>query len=287
MVDNKKLLFGVMVMSMLTATFLYAEEKDKTRTSSFDERWLKAVVSIEINREGKEPLPIGTGFLVESSKRRILLVTAKHVILNEEGKLKGDLVYRLNNKQGKSYIISELELEQHGYGTWFLSLKYDLASRFLGIRETSDMTFISSENILPQQKIQVGAPLLILGFPFGLRSTEYAVPIARRAMVARSEQDNIIVDGFVFPGNSGGPVVYNPTFKIGSGLVSPLFNYQYLIGLVSKYIPYTDVAVSIQTKRPRITFEENSGLTDVVPTDAIIELINREDVITMENKIGD
>jgi hypothetical protein len=40
---------------------------------------------------------------------------------------------------------------------------------------------------------------------------------------------------------------------------------------VSSYIPYVDVAVSQQTKRPRITFEENSGLTQIFPVEAITQ----------------
>lgn len=46
-----------------------------------------------------------------------------------------------------------------------------------------------------------------------------------------------------------------------------------LIGLVKGYITYTDVAISPQTKRPRVAFEENTGLTNVEPVDRIIETI--------------
>ena len=44
--------------------------------------------------------------------------------------------------------------------------------------------------------------------------------------------------------------------------------------MVSGYIPYQDVAVSQQTGRRRIIFEENSGLGKVVPYDAIQRLVN-------------
>ena len=42
-----------------------------------------------------------------------------------------------------------------------------------------------------------------------------------------------------------------------------------MIGLVSSYVPYRDVAISNQTNRPRIIFEENTGLTNIIPVDDI------------------
>jgi len=47
----------------------------------------------------------------------------------------------------------------------------------------------------------------------------------------------------------------------------------YLLGVVRDFISYIDVAVSPQTQRSRVTFEENSGLAEVVPVDRINEAI--------------
>lgn len=54
---------------------------------------------------------------------------------------------------------------------------------------------------------------------------------------------------------------------------TPTINKAYLLGVVRDYIPYIDTAFSLQTKRPRVTFEENSGLADVIPADYIEETI--------------
>ena len=43
--------------------------------------------------------------------------------------------------------------------------------------------------------------------------------------------------------------------------------------MVSAYIPYREIAVSTQTDRPRMIFEENSGLGVVVPYDLILETV--------------
>jgi hypothetical protein len=44
-----------------------------------------------------------------------------------------------------------------------------------------------------------------------------------------------------------------------------------LIGLVSAYVPYNDIAVSQQTGEPRVVFTEHSGLSHVVPFDRVEE----------------
>ena len=46
-----------------------------------------------------------------------------------------------------------------------------------------------------------------------------------------------------------------------------------LIGIIKTYVPYIDVAISPQTGRARVTFEENSGLSAVEPLDAIVETV--------------
>ena len=89
------------------------------------------------------------------------------------------------------------------------------------------------------------------------------------------DQDSFVVDSFVFPGNSGSPVVLKPTathllnniFAIGQ--VNPAL----LLGVVVEYVPYIDVAFSAQTNRPRVSFEENSGLTRVIRSERIKELL--------------
>ena len=43
--------------------------------------------------------------------------------------------------------------------------------------------------------------------------------------------------------------------------------------MVSSYLPYREIAVSTQTERPRMIFEENSGLSIVVPHDQIQETV--------------
>lgn len=282
-----------------SSSVVYANDPE-VYTTFFDQQWLKAVVSIEValprkaksSAENQKPefsyKSIGTGFVIASEHKHRILVTAKHVILDDNNKLKSNLVYRVNLRDGKSKIISDAYCTKRGAGEWFYAKKSDLAIRLILYLKKDDILNIPQDMILKKDSIQAGTPALILGFPMGQRSEEYAKPLVRNAIVALVDSEHFIIDGFAFPGNSGGPVVYKPSPIPGIGLSGSnkaYLNKQMLIGLVSSYIPYADVAVSLHTKRPRITFEENSGLTNVVPADEIIKLIQVKEFKKLDENV--
>lgn len=257
----------------------------KELTTFFNQQWLKAVVSIEKYNDKNEIKPIGTGFLILSSKGHILLVSSKHVVSEKNGEIKNALAYRINMQSGKSKILKDKQIISVGGGSWFLSKSADIAVRFIYRSLDSDIISIPQNMFLKYDNVQPGTPALILGFPMGLRSEEYATAIVRRSIVSFKAPTHYMIDGFVFPGNSGGPVVYMPAFQVGGITIGSYIDKQMLLGVVSSYIPYRDIAISVQTKRPRITFEENSGLAIVVPSGELIKLINRDDVMAFDNNL--
>ena len=124
-----------------------------------------------------------------------------------------------------------------------------------------------------------GDGVFVLGFPMGLVGGDRNFVIVRQGAIARIRDTlaggtkECLVDVPVFPGNSGGPVVTRPEFTAIQGTRAT--NASYLLGMVKSYIPYRDVAISAQTKLPRIIFEENSGLTAVIPVDFIMEAVQK------------
>src|SRR2546422_8689094 len=108
--------------------------------------------------------------------------------------------------------ISDIDLVKAGAGPWFLSTTHDLAIRFFGSAITSPLPTVIpiSAFLTDRGQLNVGADLLVLGFPLGLRGQHYEAVVARRAMVASVGAKYTLLDAFVFPGNSGGPVVYAP-----------------------------------------------------------------------------
>lgn len=283
MIKRIILVLSILISGNLICNPLYSSATELT--TFFNQQWLKTVVSIEIINDKNETKSIGTGFLVQSSDNHNLLVTAKHVVINENNKINKSLLYRYNLHSGKSVIISDEDLIKIGAGSWFLSESADIAVRFMYIIPEADFLKITQDFFLKDENVETGTPALILGFPMGLRSEDYAIPILRNAIVALKRTDSYILDGFVFPGNSGGPVVYMPAHQIGNIKLNDYIDKQMLLGVVSSYIPYIDTAISTQTKRPRITFEENSGLCNVIPSSEILKLINRNDVKEFDKNI--
>ena len=118
----------------------------------------------------------------------------------------------------------------------------------------------------------------VLGFPMGLVGEQRNTVIVRSGTIARvrdtlaKANHSFLVDALIFPGNSGGPVVLKPEILSIEG-TKPVGN-AYLIGIVYSYLLYKDVAYSLQTKQPRVVFEENSGLSQVHPVDFIQETIS-------------
>lgn len=280
-----RLAVAIVIAATILGHETTAQEPAKQVTSSFNVAWLKAVVSIEQVAIGTPVRPVGTGFLVLSQRHHIVLVTARHVVVDELGKPRTGLSLRLNDASGQSDLIGEAELASLGLGGWFISADADVACRFVFRRQTSDVLLIPMDQFLPTDQIQPGAPAVVIGFTLGLRSERYATPVLKRASVALVQGDQVLLDVSVFPGNSGGPVVYVPTISLGKGLTSNLLNEQRLIGLVSEAISYQEVAVSEQTKRPRVTFEQNAGLARVVPADAIGRLLQRDDVRKLDDSL--
>ena len=252
-------------------------------TEGIDAQLLKTLVSLEVVIKTKKASPVGSGFLVRTDNGHIVLVTAKHVVTNKDG-IKKNLAYRLRKGQDRTILVSDAYMETIA-GKWFFSESRDLGCRFIALPDSGDAITIPTKLLLQQKYVRPGAPVLVLGFPLGLRSEQYSIPIVRKGIVALSELGNIIVDAAIFPGNSGGPVIYAPTIKLGRGFKTPALNRERVIGLVSSVVSYVESAISQKSGRPRITFEDNAGLAKIIPSDAVLELLNREDVIKFEEKL--
>jgi hypothetical protein len=91
----------------------------------------------------------------------------------------------------------------------------------------------------------------------------------RDALTGHSKE--FLVDTSIFPGNSGGPVITRPEMVAIQG--TQPYPKASLIGVVASYVPYQDIAISSQTRRPRVIFEENSGLASIIPVDYLVEMV--------------
>lgn len=138
-----------------------------------------------------------------------------------------------------------------------------------------DDAFLSSDNFYEIFDI------FFLSYQPGIAIQKKISPIIRTGTISLMNQDNTFyVDAAVFPGNSGSPVFINPSairsgekgFTIGRDTLGGKF-----IGIIGEYLPYQEVAVSNQTGRPRVVFEENTGLSRVWSVSFIHDIIESKD----------
>jgi S1-C subfamily serine protease len=247
---------------------------------------------------------VGTGFFYgylitndpEPAKRiyQTYLVTARHVVLQHLQAF-GDLHVRVNPKdpasEGRGFEIATTPGKaKPGNTAWAFhpDASIDIAVilvsiPFLRAQGIAPGFFRSDEDAanrakLKEMEVSAGDGVFVLGFPMNLAGVQRNHVIARQGVVARVSEmlhgasRTFMIDSLVFPGNSGGPVILKPEIAAIQGTKSHLS--AALLGLVTGYHTYIDTAVSPQTGHPRVTFEENSGLAEVLPVDFIEETIN-------------
>jgi hypothetical protein len=140
------------------------------------------------------------------------------------------------------------------------------------------IVFEDGDETIKTGVLNEGDRVFVLGFPMNLVSAERRYVICRTGVIARirdyieGKSSGFLIDAPVFPGNSGGPVICCPAALAIEGTKHAVK--ADLIGMVRSYLPYIDVAISSQTGRARVMFEENSGLTEVEPVDLIRETVS-------------
>jgi hypothetical protein len=98
------------------------------------------------------------------------------------------------------------------------------------------------------------------GFPMGegVDPILHHNPILRQGLISQNGANKFLIVAGLFPGSSGSPVITKPFVNIVDGILQVVE--PKLVGIAASYIPYEDVAISVQTKKPRVIFQENSGL---------------------------
>lgn len=238
---------------------------------------------------------IGTGFLYNrviaqnddgSHQVRGYLVTNRHVV---EGQ---SVVSVLMNPRGMPPTRAQIEAvdPSNGRPLWYFHPNPEVDVAVTGVLHGHLKRMGLVEKLAPllssqaftldrmhEEEVVEGDPVFVVGFPMEIVSRPRARPLVRSGCIARCSDlydepgDTIILDAHVYPGNSGGPVFLPP--PVMSVTDVPPREEGGLLGIVYAYVPYVDVAISPQTDRPRVTFEENSGLTKIHTVDCINETI--------------
>jgi hypothetical protein len=245
-------------------------------------RALKKCV-VFLGRLGPEGRPEwrATGFLIHVSGA-IYLVTAKHAIVNTDTGEPTDegLLAWYNLKPGGAFPRSLDDLKKQGYGWLFPEdSEVDLAMMpFAIIPATDDLVVIPEAMFAATDQLFETLDLLYVAYQPGTENPTKVSPVIRTGMLSRINDDGTyLLDGTAFPGNSGCPVFVKPSatrfgpqgITVGGDTLAFRF-----VGVIGSYIPYRDVAVSQQTGRARIEFEENTGLSQVWSVDHLRAITN-------------
>lgn len=270
--------------------------------SLISENILKSVVSIGFkDQESKQSSWIGTGFLYgdyvksvddKTNQYMVYLVTNKHVInvLNNEAKHEGFVKMNpIGLDTAKEFKLKVADKDSNHLWLEHDDPEIDLALVQVNIRLLNENKieysfFTSDQDVLDINQMKIeniteGDDIVLLGYPLNLVGIERNYVIARGGIIARIQdtlagrEKTFLVDAQNFPGNSGGPVILKPTSLCLKGTrphLRPM-----LIGVVKSYIPYQEVALSTQSGRARMIFEENSGLAIAETTNSIKEVLRK------------
>ena len=229
---------------------------------------------------GKVVAPDAAG----EGRYRVYLVTNRHVLFENDV-----LFLRCNpaaNAPAKDY---PLVLHDQGRPVWFghpdpsvdvgvVPIKIQkLRADGMQVAYFADDRDVAGTEKLRSSGVSEGDHVYVLGFPMGMVGGSRNSVIVRGGVLARvrdvfdDPQAPFLVDAFVFPGNSGGPVVSQPEIMSIVGTKSS--PKAYLIGICFGNISYRDVAISTRTGRQRVLFEDNSGLANVHSVDCVQQCI--------------
>jgi len=247
----------------------------------------KTVVFIgKVDKEEK-PFYYATGFLVRIQSVYHLL-TAKHVVTNmETGKLRDDEMFVFfNSKDGGITSRSIENMKQTHKVNWIFhkNAEVDIAIIPFGINlQKDDVKVISDELFLPPDRIFELYDVFFLSYQPGIESKINISPVIRSGIISMINNDkSFYIDASAFQGNSGSPLFLKPSLirftekgeiSIGGDPLGGKF-----IGIVGAYVPYQEFAISQQTGRIRVMFEENTGLSKVWSSVEFIKEIIDSDI---------
>lgn len=229
-----------------------------------------------------EMRPHASGFFIDV-QGFTHLVTAKHVIYNiKANSLKDENlhVFTSSKIENKIYFEPLSRIKKNLNVNWIFheNETIDLAIIPFGSDPVkADILKIPKNYFIKIEQLFELDDVFFISFQPGIKFENKLNPIIRNGTISIINTDKTFyIDGFAFPGNSGSPVFFKPkifSFTENGVNIGPHPLNGKFIGIIGGYLTYPDIAISIQTGRPRIRFEENTGLSIVWPVDYLNQII--------------
>lgn len=221
-------------------------------------------------KTGEEKIRLyATGFLLKL-QNTFQLATAKHVVVDEKtGDFIDDGMLVLLNKKSGGMTARALGEQKKRFGfKWVFHENEDVDIAIIPFRldpQSDDIETIHEALFLGTDKLSELYDVFFLSYQPGLEPVNRIAPIIRSGTISVINDDRTFyIDGFAFPGNSGSPVFLKLATRFEKGRMSIESELGgNFIGVIGEYLPYLEAAVSTQTGRTRVVFEENTGLSKV------------------------
>lgn len=172
---------------------------------------------------GERLLTNASGFFFERDGR-LFLVTSRHVMIDQETEHfpdRVDIDLHVNPDNLAESAAFSIPLYRNGTGLWRQGLDSggDVDTAVIEIDRgalpagTVYRTFTPEHLYRNTEEIEVGASLLVVGFPLGFHDTLHHAPVVRRAVIASSfglrfnGKGYFLTDARTHRGTSGAPVV--------------------------------------------------------------------------------
>lgn len=244
----------------------------------------KTVVFLGVQNAPEGPQFRATGFLL-NIQGIFHLATAKHVVVDPTSNRFLDTGLSVFfNLKSDGIGSRRLEAIKKSFGVQWVfheNPSVDIAMIPFGLEvEKDDVLTIPDDLFLTTDELFELYDIFFLSYQPGIQVTNRISPVIRQGMISLINEDKTFyIDGAAFPGNSGSPVFLKPSpirfdkrgISIGGDTLGGKF-----IGIIGEYIPYREVAISVQTKRPRVVFEENTGLSRVWSVDFIEDILQSD-----------
>jgi trypsin-like peptidase len=173
--------------------------------------------------DGLKPLTNASGFFFERDER-LFLVTSRHVMIDAPSKhFPNRIEIELHDDPANiaSTTGFSIPLYQEGQSVWRQGIdsagEIDVAAIEIERSALPDSVVFRSFTPLhligPQDTVEIGAAVLILGFPLGFYDQLHRVPVVRQAVVASSlalrfqGEGYFLTDARTHRGSSGAPVI--------------------------------------------------------------------------------
>lgn len=258
------------------------------------EDYKKTIVFLGKILPNREVKPCATGFLVQIESV-FFLVTAKHVVAKVDNSgnniIQDNNIGALSNTKDSKVSFRLIKNIKDRYNVdWIFHSNplVDIAMIPFELSvESDDVKVIPKTQFLKCERLFETYEIFFMSYQPGIND-KFIKPVVRSGTISLINNDEtLFIDSSAFPGNSGSPLFLKPSpirfdskgISIGSDDLGGKF-----IGIIGSYFPYQEVAISTQTGRPRVIFEENTGLSKVWTVDYLEEIIEKKEIKDILNK---